>query len=74
MLFEAVFETSADANWDEAESCLVVLRQRSVGRELAELQRKIAATPMSEELSRLQAQRLELQRKLVGLPDGQAGR
>ncbi len=74
MLFEAVFETSADANWDEAESCLAVLRQRCMSRELAELQRKIAATPMSEELSRLQAQRLELQRKLVGLPDGQAGR
>jgi DNA primase len=66
MLFEAVFETPPDANWDEAESCLDVLRQRSVGRELAELQKKIAATPFSEELSRLQAQRLELQRKLVG--------
>jgi DNA primase len=78
MFFEAVFETSADATWEEAESCLAVLRQRSVGRELvqelAELQKKIESNLPLDELKHLLARRLELQRKLVGLPAGQSGR
>jgi DNA primase len=66
MLFEVIFEASTDANWDEAESCLAVLRQRTVGRELAELQKKIDSNLPFDELKLLLARRQELQRKLVG--------
>src|SRR5271170_651257 len=43
VLFETLFEASAEATWEEAESCLAVLRSRPVEQELAELQRKIEA-------------------------------
>jgi len=70
MLFEALFENSQPANWDEAESCLAVLRQRGVGRELVEelveLQKKIDSKLPFDELKHLLARRQELQRKLVG--------
>ncbi|MDE3108452.1 MAG: toprim domain-containing protein, partial [Acidobacteriota bacterium] len=70
MLFEAIFETSAGANWEEAESCLAALRQRTVARELVaelvELQKKIESKLPLDEILKLQARRQELQRKLVG--------
>jgi DNA primase len=70
MLFEALFENSQPANWDEAESCLAVLRQRGFGRELVEelveLQKKIDSKLPFDELKHLLARRQELQRKLVG--------
>ncbi|MGH9717281.1 MAG: DNA primase [Candidatus Acidiferrales bacterium] len=70
MLFEALFENSQPANWDEAESCLAVLRQRTVGRELVEelveLQKKIESKLPFDELKHLLARRQELQRKLIG--------
>lgn len=70
MLFEALFENSQPVNWDEAESCLAVLRQRTVARELVEelveLQRKIESKLPLDEIMKLQARRQELQRKLVG--------
>ena len=65
MLFETLFETSAEATWEEAESCLAVLRSRPVEQELAELQRKIEAQAPVEDLNRLLARRLELQKKLA---------
>ncbi len=64
-LFEVLFETSAEATWEEAESCLGVLRTRPVEQELAELQKKIEAKASAEELTRLLARRLELQRMLA---------
>ncbi|HVB86655.1 MAG TPA: DNA primase [Candidatus Dormibacteraeota bacterium] len=70
MLFEALFENSQPVNWDEAESCLAVLRQRTVSRELVEelvdLQKKIESKLPFDELKHLLARRQELQRKLVG--------
>ncbi|MGH9739957.1 MAG: DNA primase, partial [Candidatus Acidiferrales bacterium] len=70
MVFEALFEASRDADWDEAESCLAVLRQRTVARELVEelveLQKKIDSKLPLDEIMKLQARRQELQRKLVG--------
>ena len=70
MLFEAIFETSTDPTWDEAESCLAALRLRGLGRELvqelAELQKKIDSNLPFDELKHLLARRQELQRKLVG--------
>ncbi|MGA3293644.1 MAG: DNA primase [Candidatus Acidiferrales bacterium] len=65
MLFEVLFESSAEATWEEAESCLGVLRSRPVEQELAELQRKIEAQAPAEELTRLLTRRLELQRMLA---------
>jgi DNA primase len=41
LLFEVLFDTGAEATWAEAESCLSVLKNRSVEQELYELQRQI---------------------------------
>jgi len=65
MLFEVLFEPSVDATWEEAESCLGVLRNRSLQAELADLQKKIEAKVAPTELTRLLARRLELQRMLA---------
>ena len=65
LLFQVLFESSAEATWEEAESCLEVLRNRSPRQELAELQKKIEATVSPAELNRLLARRLELQRMLA---------
>jgi len=65
VLFETLFEVSAEATWEEAESCLAVLRSRPVEQELAELQRKIEAQAPTEDLNRLLARRLELQKMLA---------
>src|SRR3989441_1136830 len=39
--FEIVFEAAAESNWDEAESCLAVLRRRKAKAELDAVQRQI---------------------------------
>ena len=65
MLFEVLFEPSAEATWEEAESCLDVLRSRSPQQELAELQKLIEAKATPAELNRLLTRRLELQRMLA---------
>jgi DNA primase len=65
VLFEVLFESSAEATWEEAESCLGVLRSRYLEQELAELQKKIEAQAAPEELTRLLVRRLELQKMLA---------
>jgi DNA primase len=65
LLFEILFEPSVEATWEEAESCLGVLRTRPVEQELAELQKQIESPKPPEDLHRLMARRLELQRKLA---------
>jgi len=65
LLFEIVFENSSESVWDEAESCLNVLRARHVEQELSELQKQIEAKPVAEELARLLKRRIELQRHLA---------
>jgi hypothetical protein len=65
VLFETLFEVSAEATWEEAESCLAVLRSRPMEQELAELQRKIESQAPADELNRLLARRLELQKMLA---------
>jgi DNA primase len=64
LLLEIVFDTSSEAEWQEAESCLSVLRDRRVQEELLDLQKRIESKPTGEELSRLMKRRIELQRKL----------
>jgi DNA primase len=66
MLFEIFFESFSEHTWDEAESCLSVLRNRRVEHELAELQQQLEAKPAAEELRRIITRRLELQKLLAG--------
>jgi len=65
LLFEVLFEPAVEATWEEAESCLGVLRSRPVEQELAELQKKIESPVQPEDLNRLLSRRLELQKKLA---------
>jgi DNA primase len=66
LLFEIVFESAAEPSWEEAESCLAVLRQRLMEAELAELQQQIAAQPAAAELRRLLERKQELRKLLAG--------
>jgi DNA primase len=65
LLFEILFEPVPEPTWEDAESCLSVLRSRRVEEEMAELQRKIEAKPSSDELRGLLTRRLELQKLLA---------
>ena len=71
LLFEIAFESGAEASWEEAESCLEVLRRRKSEEELASVQQQIEACAGSgsggdgEELRALQARKLELRRRLA---------
>ena len=67
LLFEILFEPVSEANWDEAESCLAVLRRRHVEEELAAVQKKIEDKPAVGDLRRLLARKLELHKILTGL-------
>ncbi|MGB0035402.1 MAG: DNA primase [Candidatus Acidiferrales bacterium] len=67
LLFEILFESSAEATWEAAESCLAVLRKRHVDEELAELQKQIEAKPGAEELRRLMTRKQELHKFLAGV-------
>src|ERR1700720_4953342 len=65
LLFEVLFEPVPEPTWDDAESCLSVLRNRRVEEELAALQQKIEAKPTNDELRGLLTRRLELQKLLA---------
>ncbi|MGA8143923.1 MAG: DNA primase [Candidatus Acidiferrales bacterium] len=65
LLFEILFESVPEPTWDDAESCLSVLRSRRVEEEMADLQRRIEAKPPSDELRILLTRRLELQKLLA---------
>jgi DNA primase len=73
LLFEIAFESGAESSWEEAESCLEVLRRRKSEEELASVQRQIEACAESgaggdaEELRALQARKLELRRRLASM-------
>ncbi len=43
LLFEIAFETAAPPTWEEAESCLAVLRRRRAEEELSAVQKQIEA-------------------------------
>jgi DNA primase len=66
VLFEIFFESFSEHTWEEAESCLGVLRSRRVEQELAELQKQLESKPPTAELRRIIARRLELQKLLAG--------
>ena len=70
LLFEIAFEGGMEASWEEAESCLEVLRRRKAEEELAAVQRQIEACGAGvgdggEQLRELQVRYLELRRRLA---------
>jgi len=64
LLFEFLFEPSVERSWQEAESCLEFLRNRRIGEELAELEKKIQSQPARDELISLLSRQNELRRLL----------
>src|ERR1700735_3417546 len=64
LFFEILFETLPEGTWEDAESCLGFLRDRTGAQELTDLQRQIEANPATEELKRLVIRRMELLRLL----------
>jgi len=66
VLFDILFDTGGASTWEEAESCLSVMRRRRVEDELATVQRDIEARPSGTDLNRLLARKQELRRLLSG--------
>jgi DNA primase len=66
VLFEIFFESFSEHTWEEAQSCLGVLRSRRLEQELAELQKQLESKPPAAELRRIITRRLELQKLLAG--------
>jgi len=64
LLFDISFESSAEPNWEEAESCLSVLRRRLLESELIAVQRQIEANPPAEEMRGLLARKQDLRNRL----------
>jgi len=64
LLFQVLFEQTMDHTWEEAEACLEFLRNRQISQELSELEKKVQAGPVKEELIRLLARKDELNRIL----------
>ena len=66
LLYDILFEPSAEPSWDEAWSCLTALRRVRLESELADLQRRIEGNPPADELGALMARKTELRRELAG--------
>ena len=67
LLFEVAFEPAMDSSWEEAESCLAVLRRRRIETELFSVQQRIEANPPAAEMRTLLARKSELRRLLSSL-------
>jgi DNA primase len=71
LLFEIAFESGAPSSWEEAQSCLDVLRRRRAEEELSAVQRQIesfaaaASATAGGELRRLLERKQELRRRLA---------
>jgi DNA primase len=65
ILFEILFEDSNELTWEEAESCVVALRQRRAERELAEVQRGIEANPTGPDMRALLERKQDLMKRLA---------
>jgi DNA primase len=70
LLFEIAFESAAPPTWEEAQSCLAVLRRRRAEEELSSVQKQIetfaaaAGAGAGGELRRLLERKQELRRRL----------
>ena len=60
LFFEILFEDAQEATWEEAESCLEVLRSRQIEQELAQVQREIESNPSGASLRELLARKQAL--------------
>jgi hypothetical protein len=70
LLFEIAFESAAPPTWEEAQSCLAVLRRRRAEEELSAVQKQIesfaaaAGAGAGGELRRLLERKQELRRRM----------
>jgi DNA primase len=67
LLFAIAFESAGEPSWDEAESCLAVLRRRHLEAELVAVQKRIEANPAAAELRTLLTRKQELRKQLAAL-------
>jgi len=65
ILFEILFEPAQEGTWEEAESCLEVLRRRLIEQELAEVQQSIEANAAGPSLRELLTRKQELMKRLT---------
>jgi hypothetical protein len=63
MFFEILFEEAHEGTWEEAESCMEVLRGRQIDQELAQLQREIENRPSEAAMRELLARKQDLMRR-----------
>ena len=63
---QVVFESAAEPSWDEAESCLSVLRRRHIETELQAVQKELESHPAAADLNRLLARKQDLRKRLSG--------
>lgn len=67
LLFDILFEPTAEATWDEAESCLVVLKRRHIEAELAAVQREMESNAAGADMRKLLARKQDLRKLLAEL-------
>jgi DNA primase len=65
LFYEILFEEAHEGTWQEAESCLEVLKEREVEQELAQVQRDIEKNPSGAGLRELLARKQELLKRRV---------
>jgi DNA primase len=65
LFFEILFEEVHAGTWEEAESCMEVLRSRQVEQELAQVQQEIERNPSGSALRELLAKKQELLKQRV---------
>ena len=67
LLFDILFEPMGEATWDEAESCLVVLKRRHIEAELAAVQREMESNAAGTDLRKLLGRKQDLRKLLAEL-------
>ena len=67
LLFDILFEPMAEATWDEAESCLAVLKRRHIEAELASVQKEIESNTAGADMRKLLARKQDLRKLLAEL-------
>jgi DNA primase len=65
LFFEILFEDASEPTWNEALSCLEVLRHRQTEKELADVQHSIEANPAGPQLRGLLERKQQLMRRLA---------
>ncbi len=67
LLFDILFEPMGEATWDEAESCLVVLKRRHIEAELAAVQREMESNAAGADMRKLLGRKQDLRKLLAEL-------